>query len=109
MLSPIASSVKQFPGQNQHTAFKSHATLCQNWLPVDSKLNVQNPTKRLLSTLANLVAFAKEANFFMKEVCHARDSQNWLIRVESSALVTGFVLAEGTHQTRCLFGELHLI
>ncbi len=30
-----------------------------------------------------------------KEVCHARDSQNWLIRVKSSALVTGFVLAEG--------------
>ncbi len=34
-----------------------------------------------------------------KEVCHARDSQNWLIRVKSSALVTGFVLAEGTYQT----------
>ncbi len=34
-----------------------------------------------------------------KEVCHARDSQNWLVRVKSSALVTGFVLAEGTHQT----------
>ncbi len=27
---------------------------------------------------------------------HARDSQNWHIRVKSSALVTGFVLAEGT-------------
>ncbi len=40
-----------------------------------------------------------------KEVCHAHDSQNWLIRIKSSALVTDFVLAEGTHQTRCLFGE----
>ncbi len=38
--------------------------------------------------------------------CRARYSQNWLLRVKSSALVTGFVLAEGTHQTRCLFGEL---
>ncbi len=28
---------------------------------------------------------------------------------KSSALVTGFVLAEGTHQTRYLFGELHSI
>ncbi len=37
--------------------------------------------------------------------CRARYSQNWLLRVKSSALVTGFVLAEGTHQTRCLFGE----
>ncbi len=36
----------------------------------------------------------------MKEVCHARDSRNWLIRVKSSALVTGFVLAEGTHQMK---------
>ncbi len=44
-----------------------------------------------------------------KEVCHARDSQNWLTRVKSSALVTGFVLAEGTHQTRWLFGEFHAI
>ncbi len=44
-----------------------------------------------------------------KEVCHARDSQNWLIRVKSSALVTGFVLAEGTHQTRCLFGQFYSI
>ncbi len=39
-----------------------------------------------------------------KEVCHARDSQNWLMRVKSSALVTGFVLAEGTHQTDDPFG-----
>ncbi len=37
--------------------------------------------------------------------CRARYSQNWLLRVKSSALVTGFVLAEGTHQTRCLFDE----
>ena len=29
--------------------------------------------------------------------------------VKSSALVTGFVLAEGIHQTRCLFGEKTLI
>ncbi len=28
---------------------------------------------------------------------------------KSSALVTGFVLAEGTHQTRYLLGELHSI
>ncbi len=53
-----------------------------------------------------LLAVRKEGR---KEVCHARDSQNWLIRVKSSALVTGFVLAEGTHQTRYLFGELHSI
>ncbi len=44
-----------------------------------------------------------------KELCHVRDSQNWLIRVKSSALVTGSVLAAGTHPTRCLFGELHSI
>ncbi len=37
--------------------------------------------------------------------CRARYSQKRLLRVKSSALVTGFVLAEGTHQTRCLFGE----
>ncbi len=37
--------------------------------------------------------------------CRAHYSQNWLLRVKSSALVTGFVLAEGTHQMRCLFGE----
>ncbi len=43
--------------------------------------------------------------------CRARYSQYWLLRVKSSALVTGFVLAEGTHddhQTRCLFGEFQL-
>ncbi len=45
----------------------------------------------------------------LKEVCHARDSQNWLLRVKSSALVTGFVLAEGTHQTRYVFGESYSI
>ncbi len=37
--------------------------------------------------------------------CRARYSQKRLLRVKSSALVTGFVLAQGTHQTRCLFGE----
>ncbi len=28
---------------------------------------------------------------------------------KSSALVTGFVLAEGTHQTRCLFWQFYSI
>ncbi len=36
--------------------------------------------------------------------CHAGHNQNWLIRVRSSALVTGFVLADGTHQEE----EIHM-
>ncbi len=40
--------------------------------------------------------------------CRARYSQNWLLRVKSSALVTGFVLAEGTHQTRYLFRRISI-
>ena len=40
-----------------------------------------------------------------KEGCRARYSQKWLIGVKGSALETRFVLAEGTHQSRCLFGE----
>ena len=40
-----------------------------------------------------------------KEGCRARYSQKWLIGVKRSALETRFVLAEGTHQSRCLFGE----
>ena len=38
-----------------------------------------------------------------KEGCRARYSQKWLIGVKRSALETRFVLAEGTHQSRCLF------
>ena len=32
-------------------------------------------------------------------------ARKWLIGVKRSALETRFVLAEGTHQSRCLFGE----
>ncbi len=38
-----------------------------------------------------------------KEVCHAAGQPELACKVKSSALVTDFVLAEGTHQTRCLF------
>ena len=34
--------------------------------------------------------------------CRVRNSQHWLLRVEGSALVTDFDLAEGSHQTRWL-------
>ena len=55
-----------------------------------------------LLLVAIALMFNKKKDITRKNILR----QKWLIGVKRSALETRFVLAEGTHQSRCLFGKL---